>query len=77
MPIVSLRKPRMTLCAAAKIGDLRLHDPRRSFASVGAGALLGHTQPATTARYAYLAGAPLHDAVDVIGASIATAMSNG
>jgi integrase len=82
-PIVSLRKPWVNLCAAAKIQDLRLHDLRHSFASIGAadglslqmiGALLGHTQPSTTARYAHLAASPLHEAVDVIGAKIAAAM---
>jgi site-specific recombinase XerD len=38
------------------------------------GALLGHTQPSTTARYAHLAASPLHEAVDAIGAKIAAAM---
>ena len=84
-PIVSLRKPWVNLCAAAKIQDLRLHDLRHSFASIGAadglslqmiGALLGHTQPSTTARYAHLAASPLHDAVDAIGAKIAAAMQD-
>ena len=84
-PIVSLRKPWVNLCAAAKIRDLRLHDLRHSFASIGAadglslqviGALLGHTQPTTTARYAHLAASPLHDAVDAIGTRIAAAMTN-
>lgn len=82
-PIVSLRKPWVNLCAAAKIQGLRLHDLRHSFASIGAadglslqmiGALLGHTQPSTTARYAHLAASPLHEAVDAIGAKIAAAM---
>jgi integrase len=62
-PILSLRKTWLLLCAAAKLNNVRLHDLRHSFASVGAagelslpmiGALLGHTQPATTARYAHL-----------------------
>jgi site-specific recombinase XerD len=81
---VSLRKPWVNLCAAANIQDLRLHDLRHSFASIGAadglslqmiGALLGHTQPSTTARYAHLAASPLHAAVDAIGAKIAAAMT--
>ena len=47
---------------------LRLHDLRHAFASVAAGSglglpiigkLLGHTQPATTNRYAHLAADPL------------------
>ena len=83
-PIMSLRKPWMNICTAAKIHNLRLHDLRHSFASIGAadglslqmiGALLGHTQPTTTARYAHLAASPLHDAVNAIGAKIAAAMT--
>jgi integrase len=83
-PIVSLRKPWVNICTAAKIDNLRLHDLRHSFASIGAadglslqmiGALLGHSQPTTTARYAHLAASPLHDAVDAIGAKIAAAMT--
>jgi len=82
-PILSLRKPWQHLCAAAKLEHVRLHDLRHSFASVGAagglslqmiGALLGHTQPATTARYAHLAASPLHDAANAIGAKILAAM---
>jgi integrase len=83
-PIVSLRKPWVNICTSAKIDNLRLHDLRHSFASVGAadglslqmiGALLRHSQPTTTARYAHLAASPLHDAVDAIGAKIAAAMT--
>jgi site-specific recombinase XerD len=57
---------------------------RHSFAGLGAagglslpmiGALLGHTQPATTARYAHLAGSLLHEAADAIGAKILSAMT--
>jgi integrase len=83
-PILSLRKPWLHLCAAADLKNVRLHDLRHSFASVGAagglslpmiGALLGHTQPITTARYAHLAASPLHEAVDAIGARIVAAMT--
>ena len=50
----------------AKIPDCRIHDLRHNFASIiisgGSslpvlGALMGHTQPSTTARYAHLADA--------------------
>ncbi len=84
-PIVSLRKPWLHLCAAAKLENLRLHDLRHSFASVGAagglslqmiGALLGHTQPTTTARYAHLAASPLHEAANTIGAKMVAAMTS-
>jgi integrase len=66
------------------VSDLRLHDLRHSFAAVGAGAglgltmiggLLGHTQPATTARYAHLADDPLRAAADRIGVEIAADMA--
>jgi integrase len=84
LPLLSLRKPWLHLCAAAKLENVRLHDLRHSFASVGAagglslpiiGALLGHTQPATTARYAHLAASPLHEAADAIGAKMLAAMT--
>ncbi len=82
-PIVSLRKSWERICTIAKIDALRLHDLRHSYASVGAadglslpviGALLGHSQPATTARYAHLAASPLHEAADAIGARIMAAL---
>ncbi len=68
----------------AKLEDVRLHDLRHSFASVGAGAglslpiigkLLGHTQAATTQRYAHLAADPVRQAADRISGEIAAAMS--
>jgi integrase len=69
--------------ARAALDGVRLHDLRHSFASIGAGAslglpiigkLLGHTQPATTARYAHLAPDPVRRAAETIGATIAAAM---
>lgn len=69
---------------AAALSDVRLHDLRHSFASVGAagglslpiiGALLGHRHAATTARYAHLSADPLRAANDAVGAKIAAAMS--
>ena len=69
---------------AAGLTDVRLHDLRHSFASVGAagglslpiiGALLGHKHAATTARYAHLSADPLRAANDAVGARIAAAMS--
>jgi integrase len=70
--------------SAAALTDVRLHDLRHSFASVGVagglslpiiGALLGHKHSATTARYAHLSADPLRAANDAVGARIAAAMS--
>jgi integrase len=61
----------------------RLHDFRHSFASVGVGdgmglpvigKLLGHSQAATTHRYAHLDADPLRRAAETIGATIDVAM---
>jgi site-specific recombinase XerD len=38
------------------------------------GALLGHAQAATTARYAHLASDPLQQAADLIGDKLAAAL---
>lgn len=63
----------------------RMHDLRHTYASVLAsaglslpiiGALLGHSQPATTARYAHLMDDPLRAATERAGA-IVTAKGNG
>jgi integrase len=70
----------------AELPDVRLHDLRHSFASVGAGAglslpiigaLLGHSQPATTARYAHLASDPLQEAADLVGSRLEDALKGG
>lgn len=61
---------------------LRIHDLRHSFAShlVSRGAslqivgkLIGHTQVATTQRYAHLADSALRDATNILGNVFATA----
>lgn len=60
---------------AADLTDVRLHDLRHTFASIGAakglslpliGALLGHRQPSTTARYAHLTDTPVRQAAHVV-----------
>lgn len=82
-PLVNLRKPWHRIRKEAGLDTIRLHDLRHSFASAGAagglslpiiGALLGHSQPQTTARYAHLAADPLKQANDMIGQRIAAAM---
>jgi integrase len=56
-----------------------VHDLRHSYASILAsaglslpviGALLGHTQPGTTARYAHLFDDPLRAATERVGAIV-------
>ncbi len=84
--LVNLQKPWRRIRAKAHLNDVRLHDLRHSFASMAVagglslpviGALLGHTQPATTARYAHLADDPLKQAANLIGGRIAAAMKQG
>lgn len=69
---------------AAGVPDVRLHDVRHAFASVGAsggltlpiiGALLGHADASTTARYAHLAGSTRKRAADAVAAHVAAALS--
>ena len=66
-----LQKPWSRIRALARLEDVRMHDLRHTFASVAAmggmslpmiGALLGHSQLQTTARYAHLAADPLREA---------------
>ena len=81
--LINLQKPWRRIRKAASLDDVRIHDLRYSFASVAAGsgqslpvigALLGHTQPGTTQRYAHLAADPLRAASDAIGGRISEAM---
>ena len=67
----------------AGLDDVRLHDLRHSFASVGAGAglslpligkMLGHKQPSTTQRYAHISDDPLREATERVGEAISAAM---
>jgi integrase len=83
-PRDGLDRPWAAIRKAAGLDGLRIHDLRHSFASVGAGGglslpiigkLLGHSQSATTARYAHLANDPVRAAVETIGATISAAMS--
>ena len=82
-PRADLSKPWRAVKQAAKIEGIRIHDLRHSFASFGAGAslglpiigrLLGHSQAATTHRYAHLDADPLRRAAETIGATISAAM---
>lgn len=82
-PFVGLSHVWLRIRERAGLDGVRLHDLRHSFASVAAangaslpviGALLGHTQPATTARYAHLAADPLKEASTRAGERIAALM---
>jgi len=81
--LINLQKPWRRIREVAGLDDVRIHDLRHSFASVAAssgqslpviGALLGHTQPQTTARYAHLAADPLRAASDAVGGKIAASL---
>lgn len=78
----SLRNSWLRICKAAGIEGLRIHDLRHSYASMLVnsglslpviGAMLGHTTPGTTARYAHLADNPLRDAAERVGALVTKA----
>ena len=80
--LANLKKPWAAIRKAAKLEDVRVHDLRHSYASILAsaglslpiiGALLGHTNPATTARYAHLFDEPLREATERVGEVIAAA----
>jgi integrase len=81
-PRRDLKRPWAAVTRHAGLTGLRVHDLRHNFASFGAGGglglpiigkLLGHSQPATTARYAHLDADPLRRASDKIAGTIAAA----
>ncbi|MEQ8399246.1 site-specific integrase [Thalassobaculum sp.] len=81
---VGLQKVWERVRELAALHDVRLHDLRHSFASVGAsggdslhiiGKLLGHNQAHTTQRYAHLADDPVNAAADRISGNIAASMN--
>jgi integrase len=74
--VVEIKKSWAALCKATDITGLRVHDLRHSFASQLAsggaslpliGALLGHSNSTTTARYAHLFDDPQRAAVEKVG----------
>jgi integrase len=81
--LVNLQKPWRRIRRMAGLDDVRIHDLRHSFASVAAaqglslpviGALLGHSQPATTARYAHLGANPVARANEEVSGRIAATL---
>jgi len=84
--LTDLQTPWQAIRAAAGLDNVRLHDLRHAFASVAAssgmglpiiGKMLGHTQAATTARYAHLASDPVKAAAATVAGKIAAAMGSG
>jgi integrase len=82
-PRADLKRPWEAVARRAGLEGVRLHDLRHTYASFGAGGgvglpiigkLLGHTQSATTARYAHLDNDPLRRAAENIGGRIAAAL---
>jgi integrase len=83
-PYKNLTRAWIKVRKRAGLPDVRLHDLRHTFASVGAaeslslpmiGRLLGHRVPATTARYAHLAADPVTQANERVGARLAAVMA--
>jgi integrase len=83
-PRSDLKAPWRAIQRHAGLEGVRIHDLRHTFASIGAGAslglpivgkLLGHSQPATTARYAHLDADPLRRASNIIGDHLTTALA--
>lgn len=83
--LVNIAKPWKRVCKVARFRDVRIHDLRHSFASVGAsggvslpiiGRLLGHSQMITTERYSHLSADPVRAANEAMGNQIA-AMLHG
>jgi integrase len=81
---VGLGKVWRRVCSMAELSDVRLHDLRHSFASIGAagnnsllilGKLLGHRHAATTERYSHLSADPMRQATEAIGQTINTALT--
>ena len=84
-PITDVKKFWATILKEAQIENLHIHDLRHTYAShlVSSGLslsivgkLLGHTQAATTQRYAHLADQALRDATNVFGNKIANLKKN-
>lgn len=73
------------VCETAQLKNIRVHDLRHSYASLlvsagfalpQIGALLGHTNAATTQRYAHMDVKALQDATDKVGANWEAAGDN-
>jgi integrase len=79
-PLAEIKRIWSSICKSADLQELRIHDLRHTYASILAssglslpiiGALLGHTQAATTQRYAHLIDDALREATERVGTIIA------
>lgn len=84
-PLVNLQKPWRTIRDMAELEGVRIHDLRHTYASIAAGLgmslpligrLLGHSQAATTSRYAHLAQNPVRLAADAINEAVEKSIRN-
>lgn len=84
MHLINLQKPWHVVRALAGLDDVRVHDLRHTFASVSVaqggslpmiGAILGHTQPQTTQRYAHLTADPVRQLSQATGQALAAALA--
>lgn len=82
--MVNVSKPWKRLLASAEITNLKRHDLRRFFASAGlssgvslsqVGELLGHMEPSTTKRYAYLLAGEAQAAADISAEAVKDIMT--
>jgi len=82
-PLLGVEKAWQRLRREAGLDDVRLHDLRHSYASVGIGvglglppigALLGHRQPSTTARYAHIADTVRRRSAEMIDEKLRAAL---
>lgn len=84
--LVNLRKPWVAVCEHAGVTGWRIHDMRHAFASLAAnagnslpvvGAILGHSQAQTTARYAHISDNPVARAADETARAMDKALNSG
>ena len=84
--IVNTKAPWQRILAEAGLSGWRIHDLRHAFASYAAnsgqslpviGKMLGHTQAATTARYAHLAENPVAAAAEITARAIQKDLTGG
>ena len=80
--IIDLQRPWRRIRSRAGLSDVRIHDLRHTFASMGIsvggslpiiGGLLGHRTPQATAVYAHLAADPLRQTTEQVGTVIGNA----